>query len=475
MQRNRPVDAAVRRPVQRSGKRRPSPKKASFGARLLHEAIPLLPAAVIGAGLIFHGFNTIAGKAVCCFLAALCLVALVLTRWPEKAFWWRLGPVLLLTGLALVWVILPGGQAIPVFHTLAPDLFWPAFLGIVAGFCALVSGCLLARDGDQTRKFIRIIVFVVGLTFLFGLVLRELGAGGVFDYWAVMRRGRFAGTLGNINVTAAVAGGVVLLVAGLEADVLNRLKRASGRERQRRIFLTLGLMIMGALAFGTLLLTAARFPVVVLGAIAIAGVAWTLLRGRLRQRNAALSVFWGLMLAVVLVVANAHLLVERFTSLDSEMAVRLMMWRHYFGLAVDAPLFGYGPGAFSVLNLQRLDTPELALSLWSVNSPHNVLLQLALAGGVPYVLMLLAAAALVGRDVLPYLLSGRASYSDFGLAAFVVQILICSMVDIAMDVPAVTCMTLFLAGCLWGRSLCSRPLAIAAQLAPVADHRPVGG
>ncbi len=99
MQRDRPVDAAVRRPVRRTGKRRPSPTKASFGARLLHEAIPLVPAAVIGAGLTFHGFNTIAGKAVCCLLAALCLVALVLARWPEKAFWWRLAPVLLLTGL----------------------------------------------------------------------------------------------------------------------------------------------------------------------------------------------------------------------------------------------------------------------------------------------------------------------------------------------------------------------------------------
>lgn len=438
-------------------------------ALTLHQSLPLITAATIASGLLFNGFNSAIGKTASCLLACALATVLLADRRPSMSFWLAIRMGLGALCLAVAWLIV---IAVTPGMAFAPDLALTDILGVAGCIAALLAGCLMGLDGLQTGGARLLIVFFAILTFLIGLALRELGADGTLDYWSVVRQGRLAGTIGNINVTAAIAGGIALLAVGLALD------RTAGRSRRKRrdreTAMALALFVCAILALVTLALTAARFPTVALVLVAAAFGMSEAMAGRFRLRTLAKAVMAIGFLAICVTIANTDLLMERFTRLDSEGAVRTMMWRHYFDLWLESPHYGYGPGAFSEINTHRLDTPQLARALWSVNSPHNVLLQLLLKGGWPYALLIGVAAWSIARPIVRHLAGPKATFEDRGVGAFLMLVLACSLVDIALDVPAAVQLMAFLAGTLWMRSIRQFELPLAHDTAPRGGERKVG-
>jgi hypothetical protein len=441
--------------IDRYGARRPSATLASGRRRLLAQALPLLVAGVLASGLVFNGFNSAAGQAIGAILSCLMLAAVILDRAPDVRLWRAMLPVLVpaLTGIA--WLALgaaglhpwPTTQAVP----LAPDLAGPELVGAAGALAALVAGGLLGAD---RRLVFRILVLVIALaccSFVAGLVIREAGGAGALGYWTAERRGRFAGTIGNVNTLAAVAGGVLLLSLALGAQSV--LAAGGAWKGVARTPAWLGFALAAALASGTMVLTAARFPLVMLVSVLLLGAGWVAIRSRRVPRGLPAFAAVALLLLALIGWANSDLLTERLGSTGSDGLVRLQMWSHYWQLAWESPLYGYGAGSFPALNEARLDSPALARSLWIVNSPHNILLQLMLAGGLPYLLLIVAAAGMLAWPVARLMVSPAARAEDAGLCGWVILVLGCAMVDLALDVPGMVTLTLFLAGLLWGRAL----------------------
>ncbi|BBD99707.1 hypothetical protein SAMIE_1032080 [Sphingobium amiense] len=431
----------------------------------VRQAAPLLSALAMTIGLAFNGLNDAAGETVAAMLGAGLLAALLIDARPDAYFWRQRKPVLIPALLAGLWLSLGAGgiglsPAIPMPY--APDFAGPALMAWFGGLAALIGGSIIGADRVRMERTIRLVLLCIGATLFIGMLMWVAGPGtSALDYWSVSRRGRFAGMVSNVNVTAALAGGAIL-----QATALAILARRRARERKdglHNLSLALAVSVM-AIASIALLLTAARFPIVVTVALLISLAA--LLRRRRRRRSRAIAPSWvwpllGLLVAALLWWLSGPLL-ARFDTLGSEALVRSMMWDHYFDLAAASPLQGYGPGSFPTLNAATLDDPLTAGSLWFVNSAHSLFLQIALAGGFPYLFLMVWAGWAILYPVARLAWRGSLPMDTLGTFALVVAILLCATVDIALDVPAVVLLTLFLAGLLWGRALKLREHGVAS-------------
>ena len=429
----------------------------------VRQAVPLLSALAMTIGLAFNGLNDAAGQAVSAMIGAVMLAALLIDTRPDGHFWQQRKAVLVPALLAGAWLSLGAfgiGLSAATPMPYAPDFAGPALMAWFGGFAALIGGSIIGADRIRMERTIRLILLCIGATLCIGLLMWLAGsASSALDYWTISRRGRFAGMVSNVNVTAALAGGAVL-----QATALAILARRRARERKDGLHnlslaLAAGIAVIAAIA---LLLTAARFPIVVTITLLL-GLA-ALLRRRRDQRGRKIAPTWvwpliGLLVTALLWWFSGPLL-ARFDTLGSEALVRSMMWDHYLDLATASPLQGYGPGSFPTLNAATLDDPLTARSLWFVNSAHNLFLQIALAGGFPYLLLMLWAGWALLSPVARLALRGQLPMDTLGAFALVLAILLCATVDIALDVPAIVLLTLFLAGLLWGRALKLRERAL---------------
>lgn len=431
----------------------------------VRRAVPLLSALAMTIGLAFNGLNDAAGQTVSAMLGAGVLAALLLDKRPGASFWQQRKPVLVPALLAGLWLSLGAfGIGLTPAHPMpyAPDFAGPALMAWFGGLAALIGGSIIGADRVRMEYTIRLVLLCIGATLLIGLLMWLAGpATSALDYWSVSRRGRFAGMVSNVNVTAALAGGAIL-----QATALAILARRRARERKDGLHnLSLALAAgVGAIASIALLLTAARFPIVVTVALLAALAALQGRRRRRRNRKLAPSWVWpllGLLVAALLWWLSGPLL-ARFDTLGSEALVRSMMWDHYLDLAIASPLQGYGPGSFPTLNAATLDDPLTAGSLWFVNSAHNLFLQIALTGGFPYLLLMTWAGWAILSPVAHLAWQGQLPLDALGSFALVLAVLLCATVDIALDVPAVVLLTLFLSGLLWGRALKLRERGVAS-------------
>jgi hypothetical protein len=434
---------------------------------------PTLIVLVIGSGLFLNGYDSALGQAVACLLNVLLLAAMIVAHPPSVRFWRRAAPVLRLSGLALLWLVLvrfsdgwvPGGTGVPF----APDLFLPKFLSVVAGLAALLIGARAGWRGRRRQDLIDQLLLVILAHLLLAVFLRAAPHAGVWDSWALVRDSRFAGLIGNPNVTAAVCGVAAVLALGSALGLVTR--RATGRRRPADA-------ARGALYSGTLLialacqlLTASRFPVLVtygLLALLLLGER----RSILRHARRYLPAFAGAAsVTAAILVLYSDLWLERFSTLEGEVGMRLQLWRLYSGAVWDSPIFGYGAGSFSSLNAFLLRDEVGAPAPWTINSAHDVVLQLLLAGGLPYAALMILAGIRLARDVL-----GRWPWRQWdalqrALVGAVLLMLACAMVDILLDVPASACLMLLLAGIAWGQAL-SRHAPVAHLEQPPAQEYP---
>ena len=177
--------------------------------------------------------------------------------------------------------------------------------------------------------------------------------------------------------------------------VLPALDRAAGL--RRRLFLGAGL----AFAIAATVLSASRAAIIALGIIAVIAAVIRVARAARAQRVRGALLAVGAFVVVgafaLLVPLTRTRLLGTSPSAGQSTSSRLAIWDTAMRLLAENPLLGAGPSGF-------LDAAgPLKAGSWSqdvgarvtIDSPHNWILQAAVAGGVPLVLCAVVFAALV--------------------------------------------------------------------------------
>jgi O-antigen ligase len=419
-------------------------------------AASVLTALVASVGVTFNGLNNAFGGPIMFLLWGGLLAVLLVSIVEPRHFWAGVATPLGLATLAYGWATLPL-WALPTKGTyLAPDLLLPELLSAAALGSAFLAGALAGSHRGGIARVTDWLLLFGALNIALGLLLREVGPSLPWDLWQSRPDFRFTGTLSNPNVAGTYLG--MLAVLGLHRIITNHDQPSLGAERVR----TAARWIMVLLCTGACAITASRSAMVATASgLALLGVVHML---RFRQYRYKLPLPGLLILggAMILAAGLADPAMERFELLGRQSTGRGLMWEVYAAASAEAPLFGYGPGGFPTLNLRLLSDPRMAQELWMVNSPHNLILQLVLKGGIPFLALLAAAMVIViARAV------WNSNDERLGLVCAIGVAVACSMVDIALDVPALAALTLLLAGLAWGRQAGTR----SASRARTSRHR----
>lgn len=442
----RPADGARYRQGGTAARRPSRPVGPLVHAPRLARALPLLCAFVLASGLWFAGYDSAMGRAASCIASMVMMVALLLSLPPPTLLpWQRMMVPLCCAAGALVWLVVV--RLLFPAHVLAPDLFAAGLLARMGGLAILLSGVLISFQPGMARAVTIRFGLLAGFGFAAGIALFIAETTGASWDMSVTRSGRLTGLVQNANVLATCAGVVLLIALGrfLEDVFVDR-----GRRPRHGSALVHGALVIVCAA--TILLTGSRFVVVATCALAL-GLGYV----ATRRSRIAVSARMGLGLLVALLVivlfSFADPFVERLSGLDADSAIRGEIWSIYARVALDAPLLGHGIGSFPTINGMYAPSPERVGNTLTANSPHNLALQLLLVGGWPYLLLIGSAAVVIARDVV----SGRRGRSfkagRTAMMAAIALILAESMIDIALDVPAVITIALFVTGLLWGEAL----------------------
>lgn len=404
-------------------------------------------------GLYANGLDSAAGQSIACILASFSLCLAIVDIRPAFDFWRIVRWPLLLFAAALGWLLIVQAVRLTSLSSasdlpLAPDLFLAKFLSIVAGVWALLTGALLGWRASRYNDATGWILFFLCAHLLLGLALGFLPSEGIWSAWTIREHGRFKGLIGNANVTAAMcAVGAILSFASIMALWNNgdRDELLGGRK------LFLGLFVVALLLnLAVLALTASRFPAAV-ALLAMILLVFTQRRAAMAGRSRR---FWPPVAIAVAAIAISQLffsdlLFDRIGNLEAEAYSRSLYWGHFFDMAFSAPWTGYGPGTFSVANVYFLQGPAATTGLGTVNSPHNIFLQLWFVGGVPYLLLMMAGASLICWDVVRHVDLRQGDMRHIGLFLAGTSLIACAMVDIVMDYPVGTQVAFFLIGLAW--------------------------
>lgn len=258
--------------------------------------------------------------------------------------------------------------------SLDPEATRRSMLALVPGLAMFVAGIHLP-SGDRLRIAGMLVAFAA-----FGAVLGAIQAasGGGFSPFASVHHGHALGLFTNRNHQA-----VFLLIAMLMTAALGR--RPSVAQPVRLVALA-GLLLFAAAVIATKSRTGSVLLLAVLPSAIV-----MLFRLQLRWRSVAVGAV--AMVGLLLVVAISPVgeaLIERFGFAGDD---RLSFWSN----SIDAvraywPL-GSGFGSFPLV-YQSVE-PLGSMTSSYVNHAHNDYLELALEGGAPAIILLLAALVLV--------------------------------------------------------------------------------
>lgn len=417
-------------------------------ARLPVHMTGALASLAISVGVLFGGMNDRAGEAMLSALGCGIAGLAILRTPPSVDFWRTAAPIAGCTALAAIWALVPLCLPDGVMSDgpLAPDLAALGAISLVGYLAWFLAGAALAQQAGPSRWAIDSLLILGTIVFAAGLAIREIGSTDAWDIWRVRSDGRFTGTFNNANVAGAYCGMLAALAFG-QVIASGAGQRATTATQLRRILCGTA----AAFALGACALTGSRSAIAcTLAALLL--IAIPRMRRPNTRRRALVAVAVVVAIVAIAVVAGiSDTVIDRLATDRASSAERASMWRHYAALAAQAPWFGYGLGVFPDLNMAMLAGPRMAGELWMVNSPHNLILQLLLQGGIGYLLAIMAAAGCVAWGMLR---RGGARPWDPnrpGIVAAIIVAVGCAMVDIALDVPAMIALTVFLAGLAWGR------------------------
>lgn len=371
----------------------------------------------------------------------------------------RMAPV------AVPLVVLLGWTALPFWPDLSPGLIAPPAAPdvLLLAWChafsliAVVLGCgVAARLAGFMRTTARWLCLFAAVLITGTLALRAFGDPAMVQRLIVDQRyHRFAGLMGNANAAGIGYGMISLLFHGVARDQWRAWQARQHRQPP------VGAMIATFGGVVTLVLVALSQSRTALAATVIAHGAFGASILFPRPNDHPLLRRSVLTAAVIVAGAaawgSAGAVMDRYATLGEDGSSRVAILRHYAHLASTAPLTGYGLGAFDTVNQRHL-TSDTVLLVGDFGAAHNAVLQLAIEAGWPAVAFVAAALIAIAWRI------ARNATREDGRTATIGRAMLCSvavaaagsLVDIALNVPAIAALTAALLGTVWGRALVDR-------------------
>jgi O-antigen ligase len=405
---------------------------------------------VLGPVVVFGANSTFLATSAACLQAVACLLIMLALRDTVAAFWIRLAPagalfaILLAIGAAETAAL--AGRAPERQAMMAVELVKMGGAGAV-----FLMFALLGNERGRLRWLLAAFAVCGGTYALLSLWAYQLDPTHVFGVSKGLRFGRFTGTLLNANVAGCLFGVFGIVSLGW----LQRLAEA----RRWTLAGTAALMLM--LCIGAVVQTRSRTAFVLTTSAVLLLVAVLLLRrqGSPPLAKAIVAGVGGVSLAVAIVAATQGLF-SRFSVLGADWDTRMDSFAIYAKLSGQAPLWGFGPGSFTRLHAQQL-TPDNATLLWNFNAAHCAPLQFWVEAGPVRAALLLGAVIYLAVFVTSSRGRPRDLQSLSGILALGL-IIASSLVDIALNVPAVAALAAALGGLIFG-----------ASAAPYASNAPI--
>ena len=416
-----------------------------FRARNEDPVVLALAGLLPGLAILFGGLNSGVGQAVVLPVASAFVAMLVVRRPPPTTFWRDIAPVLACAGLGLAWIVLPRALlSSDTVASLTPDLLWVEVGATTGLFICFVGAAMLSRGYGATQRITTALLVAAVANLALGVVIRDSALVDSWRLWSPDAR-RFSATLNNPNVAGAYFGAMAMLALSRALGDGPPVP-ASGPAPRQVVWATMTMLFIGACA-STASRSAMLFTVIAAGMLMVRFAVQRRRQSRLDRRSMFVASVSIVLLAITIVAAGVgEPLVERAWQLRDSPTGRSLLLFHFSQVAAQAPWFGYGPGSFSLLNTATLPDPRSANEMWRVNSPHNVVLQLMLDGGIGYLLAIGGAAMLMAIRIVR---RARHSAVHAGIAGALLVLLGCSLVDISLDVPAMLMLALCLAGLGW--------------------------
>jgi hypothetical protein len=339
--------------------------------------------------------------------AILCLAAILIV--PGPIDWAAIKVPLLLLGALLIWmliqlvplppawwtslpgraIIAEGAAAIGVDQpwrpiSLAPALTLNSIAAMAVPFAALIG--FAALDEDGRRLLLPVLIGAVFVSALFGIAQIGGGADSPFYLYRVTNNDAAVGLFSNRNHQAAL----LALTFPMLALWAVQPGKDLGARRARKAIAT----ILAIFLIPMILVTGSRAGLL-LGVVAIAWAGFQYLKDWRTQRGEK-GIGWRLplaALAALVAVAGLFLMlafsrasaVQRLLG-DGEIDLRLKVFPVLTRMAGDLHLVGSGFGSFDPV--YRIYEPDRMLSPSYLNQAHNDLLELAITGGVPALIIL---------------------------------------------------------------------------------------
>ena len=436
-----------------------------------------LPIIAVYAQMTLLGSNTAflsSLAALMDLMVALAVILLIGGRIPQRLWLGLAAPAaLLLAAVAWgAWGLLPfarsdwttsfsaahGASALSV----TPDRTLLELSKLLGAGAIALAAALTAASIERLWLCVRLLLVVAALHTMLSLGLYAVDPNTVAGYAKGGHQWRLTGTLLNANAFATSLAMTAAVAAAKFRVELRRFQDTPSGARSNK-FIQVGVAAILLFLFaGACALTTSRTALAALALCVIAVIFWP---GRKtahrpdeedrkgRWRQAA----WGfgsaaVALSLAIVLTGGETL-NRLSSIEADLPTRLDAFRLALTRIAAAPLTGYGMGSFMAVAPPGADL-ELGTRIWNMGAAHNAWLQAALEGGVPFaVLLTLAALAMLAPALFRPAAGSAERAVRIGFAAALAVVVICSSVDIALNVPAVAAQAMLILGMLTGAVL----------------------
>jgi O-antigen ligase len=397
----------------------------------------LLAATLCGAAWLVDPFAEAAFDApkwLCVMTGAVGAAAVL--AWPAARWNWRnwSGAA---KGIALASIALLGWTVLVTALSTHPALAWPAFRAFaIMGLFSIIGASRVLEGVAGHRMFG---VFLLACTSSALLSLAQSGGVGLLPVIEVS--GRFA--------TGALLGneGYVALACALMAPACIACALDAGSLRRRLVF-----VLLAVLAFLVIVLNQQKTSAVaaVISIVVVIATRWRLRWLLIAMAGTMFLAVASVSLPVVREATWSKIPIEQY---QLRTTYRLGAWISAWDMAAEHPLFGYGPGTFraeavdhqlaaEIRLRERLATPEPNSFVYA----HQDYLQWAAEAGLPALLLLLAAMAMLLTTLIWRV---SRSLQQQVLIAILSAGAVSALAWFPMHIPLTSCVLLLCAGRAW--------------------------
>lgn len=324
--------------------------------------------------------------------------------------------------------------------SLMPGATWNAFWSLFVPASVFVLVLQLDRRGKVMA--LSCVLVAGSLSAALGLAQVAGDVEGTLYFYAVTNRGSAVGLFANRNHQALLLAMMIpmtFVVASL------RMTRRSREGRPRPLVTALrrwGLPVLVSAALLSLLLITGSRAGILLGAVALPAIAWIIAPYRPKRLGwsvTAPALLWLALLGAA-VFLDRDLALDRLAAADPALDARATIIPVIVPLIREVIVVGTGLGSFDRFYL--IHEPDALLGASYMNHAHNDWLELAMTGGLPALLLLLAMACLVLRSaysaIRPISPDPEASMMTRLALVILVMIGLHSLADYPLRVPSIS-------------------------------------